>query len=74
MSVVLYGGAKLTVLKQLGCEHEWHGPCMDAISRYNKCLNCFCVERDLASEAAYFEAAKNLDPAGKNGKPRRKRR
>lgn len=66
MSIILYGGAKLTVLKQLDCEHKWHGPCMDDISRYNKCLKCFCIERDLQSEAAYFEAV-NADPVGKTG-------
>lgn len=71
MPIVLYGGAKETVLKQLGCEHTWHGPCMDTISRYNKCLKCFCIERDLDSEAAYFAAAKNTNPTGKRTKKRR---
>lgn len=74
MAILLYGGAKLTVLKQLGCDHQWHGPCRDDISRYFKCLKCFCIERDLDSEAAYFEAQQNLDPAGKKPNKRRSRR
>jgi len=49
MSVILYGGDRSLVEKQLACPHRWHGPCMDRISRYNKCLDCFAIERDLAS-------------------------
>jgi len=58
MAIVLYGGTRETVVKQLECEHQWHGPCMDRISRYNKCLKCFCLERDLQSEQEYWEAKK----------------
>lgn len=56
MAIVIYGGAKATVEKQLKCKHDWHGPCMDVVARYNKCTKCFVVEFDLPSEAAYYEA------------------
>jgi hypothetical protein len=56
--MIIYGGGRETVEKQLKCEHEWHGPCIDDIARFNKCLKCFCVDYDLTSEKAYFEAVK----------------
>ncbi len=49
MSIILYGGDRPLVEKQLACPHRWGGCCMDDISRYNKCLDCFAIERDLTS-------------------------
>jgi len=47
MSLVMFGGCKETVRKQLFCEHDWQGPCMGRIARYFKCDKCFAVEFDL---------------------------
>lgn len=58
MSFILYGGDKYTVEMQLKCEHIWHGPCMDNISRYFKCVKCFCLDRDLPDFNAHNEALK----------------
>jgi hypothetical protein len=58
MSIIIYGGDRATIEKQLKCDHDWHGPCMDNISRYFKCTKCFCMDRDLSSVAAYYEALK----------------
>lgn len=44
--MIIYGGSKEQVEKQLECEHEWNGPCMDDKYRYFKCKKCFCVDRD----------------------------
>jgi len=53
MSVVIYGETKEQVKVQKACSHKnWQGPCMDAISRYFKCLDCFCLERDLTKKQA----------------------
>jgi hypothetical protein len=70
MPIIIYGGARETVEKQLKCDHDWHGPNMDPISRYMKCLKCFCIERDLLNEAEYFKAASNTDAVGKKDKKR----
>jgi hypothetical protein len=61
--LIIYGGSKETVKKQLKCKHEWHGPCMGDLARYNKCLKCFCIEYDLANEKAYFDAIKDREYA-----------
>jgi hypothetical protein len=58
MAIILFGGIRETVLRQLECVHEWHGPCIDRVSRYNKCLKCFCLERDFQTEAEYWKAEK----------------
>ena len=75
MAIILYGGTKETVLKQLECkEHDWHGPAIDRISRYFKCMKCYCIQRDLMTEQDYFKAATDADRAGKKAKkipPRR---
>jgi len=55
MSIILYGGDREQVEKQLKCGHDWHGPCMDCISRYYKCKKCFCIERDLNTLEEYHE-------------------
>ena len=60
MSIILYGGDKSLVEKQLKCKHQWHGPCIDNVSRYYKCTKCFCLERDLNSLDAYWEAQANV--------------
>lgn len=71
MPIILYGGTKETVLKQLKCEdHDWHGPGIDPISRYFKCVKCYCIQRDLLNEREYFKAAANIDPVGKKDKKR----
>ena len=53
MSIVIYGGVKCRVEQQLSCDHEWHGPCIDSVSRYYKCTKCFCLERDCVNEEDY---------------------
>jgi hypothetical protein len=63
VAIIIYGGGRQTVDKQLRCEHQWHGPCMDEVSRYNKCLKCFCLERDFHSEAQYFESEREREKA-----------
>jgi len=56
--MIIYGGSKDTVKKQLKCKHNWHGPCMDSISRYYKCIVCFCLDRDCADEKDYHRLVK----------------
>lgn len=54
------------VLKQLACkEHHWHGPAIDRISRYFKCVKCYCIQRDLLTEEDYFKAAISAVPGVK---------
>jgi len=55
MSLIMYGGDRNQVLKQLACNHYWHGPCMDRISRYYKCTKCYCIQRDVDSLKEYYE-------------------
>lgn len=72
MAIILYGGTRETVLKQLACkEHDWHGPGIDRISRYNKCTKCFAIERDLSTEKDYFKAVADADETKRT--PRRRR-
>jgi len=52
--VIIYGGTKKQIEKQLSCNHNWNGPCMDNISRYSKCTKCYCIMRDM-SEKEYYE-------------------
>lgn len=59
MALIIYGGDRPTVEKQLKCEHNWHGPCIDNISRYYKCTKCFCLERDVNSLKEYHKAVKD---------------
>jgi hypothetical protein len=33
--------------EQKACDHDWHGPCIDEVSRYFKCRKCFCLDRDI---------------------------
>lgn len=74
MAIILYGGTRETVLKQLECkEHNWHGPAIDRVSRYFKCVKCYCIQRDLMTEQEYFKALDNADPAGKKDKKRQAR-
>jgi hypothetical protein len=56
MSFIIYGGDKSTVEKQLKCDHDWHGPCIDNLSRYFKCTKCFCMDRDLNNFDEYTKA------------------
>jgi len=51
--MIFYGGTKRTVEIQLSCQHEWHVPCRDSISHYQKCEKCFCVDRD-CTESEYY--------------------
>lgn len=41
---ILYGGPQEVVEKQLVCEHNWFGPCIDEINRFYKCTECFCYK------------------------------
>lgn len=52
-SIILYGGTREQVEKQLVCDHDWHGACIDPISRYYKCAKCFTIERDCTLEEYY---------------------
>jgi hypothetical protein len=56
MTTILYGGTKEDVIKQLGCQHDWHGPCIDDISRYFKCKGCKVIERD-CTEGEFWKLA-----------------
>lgn len=51
--IILYGGIKKQVEEQLKCNHDWHDPCIDSISRYFKCTKCFAMERDCTLEEYY---------------------
>jgi hypothetical protein len=37
---IFYGGTEKQVRQQLGCTHNWHGPCVDETSKYFKCIIC----------------------------------
>jgi hypothetical protein len=60
--LIIYGGSERQVRQQLGCDHDWHGPCMDNISRYYKCKKCFCLERDVETEEQYYQQVKEARP------------
>ena len=55
MSVIIYGGTKSQIKKQLSCKHRWYDPCIDDMGRYTKCVKCFCLNRDLKSQKEYEE-------------------
>jgi len=48
--MIVYGGSLAQVKKQLSCKHDWVGPLMDDNYRYNKCRQCYCVDRDVHAE------------------------
>jgi hypothetical protein len=52
--MIIYGGVKERVIQQLACDHDWHGPCIDEVSRYFKCKKCFCLDRDCETEEEYY--------------------
>ena len=54
-SVIIYGGTKKQIEKQLSCDHFFHGPCIDKTSRYHKCKKCFCILRNMTEEEYYKE-------------------
>lgn len=58
---IFYGGTKEQVEQQLVCSHDWHGPCIDMISRYFKCTICFCLDRDCTKEE-YYQAVDDVIP------------
>lgn len=64
-TVLIYGGTKAQIEKQLSCDHKWYGPCVDGTSRYNKCILCFCIERDMTEDEYYEEIG--LDGEGLEG-------
>jgi hypothetical protein len=51
--MIIYGGTNAQIEQQLTCDHDWHGPCLDGVSRYNKCTKCFCLDRDCQSREEY---------------------
>lgn len=53
--MIIYGGTEEQVKNQLKCDHNWHGPCIDSISRYFKCRECFCLDRDCSSKEEYLK-------------------
>jgi len=58
--IIIYGGTEEMIEKQKRCNHDthWYGPCIDGISRYYKCLSCYCLKRDCRDEKHYLEALK----------------
>lgn len=56
--MIIYGGDKETVEKQFKCNHKFHGPCIDSISRYYKCTKCFCLDRDVKDYKEYLKLEK----------------
>ena len=68
MSTIIYGGSKDRVKNQLECAHTWYGPCMDDISRYYKCIKCFCIDRDCHDMADYDRLVKERDETLAEGK------
>lgn len=56
--MIFYGGTERQIKQQLACDHDWHGPCIDDISRYFKCKKCFCMDRDIDSEEEYYRILK----------------
>ena len=54
--MLIYGGSKETVEKQLKCEHKsMLGPFIDKYFRYYKCKDCFVCNFDVNSEKEYYE-------------------
>jgi len=53
--MIIYIGDKEIVLKQLACEHEFSDVCIDDISRFKKCKQCFVADRDVTSVEQYFK-------------------
>ena len=51
--MIIYGGTPEQIMQQKIGEHAWHGPCMDTESRYFKCVQCFCLDRDLTEPPGY---------------------
>jgi len=41
--MIVYGGTREQIDKQLQCTHYWVGPCFDVQHKYHKCLRCYCV-------------------------------
>lgn len=55
MPIIIYGGTERQILEQLDCAHaNMTGPCLDGISRYYKCADCLCIERDCKDEDEYY--------------------
>ena len=52
---IIYGGTKKQVKKQKLCKHDWHGPSIDNISRFYKCLHCYCLLRNISEDDYYKE-------------------
>jgi len=48
--MIQYGGTENEVRAQLTCDHDWQGPGIDSISRYYKCMFCYCLKRDMTDE------------------------
>lgn len=57
--MLIFGVTRAQVEKQLACDHQdhWSDACMDAISRYRKCMACFVLDRDM-SEKEYIDASR----------------
>lgn len=45
--MIIYGGTPDQIEQQKNCDHDWHGPCIDDVSRYFKCKKCYCLDRDV---------------------------
>lgn len=61
MSIIIYGGDKSIVEKQLYCHHDWHGPCIDDRKRYFKCKKCFALDVDCSSYEEYVRNERKDD-------------
>jgi len=45
---LIFGTTPEQIAIQQNCkDHDWHGPCIDSVSRYFKCKSCFAIVRDM---------------------------
>ena len=56
--MIIYDGPEKQIKQQKKCKHNWHGPCMDDISRYYICVSCYCLDRDCRNKKDYQRLVK----------------
>jgi len=53
--IFLYGGSRTIVERQLACQHRsWTDVCVDFVSLYAKCLDCWTVKRFVSNLNYYY--------------------
>lgn len=63
--MIIYGGSKEQVEKQLVCEHQWYERIRGFDEhQYRRCLKCDCVDRD-EDDCKEYEADKYFDGLAK---------